>query len=401
LTPNDPSLSEKLKSSFETQFWYTLNRGLRLFDIGDYSKAYSFLQIGIKKLEQIVMNSSKKEKFDKKSPIILPRLRHDRFSSKAVFGYSYIVQNCPTIFFEELDEAQQHKVIHTMKFILSICNKFLQKPSPALNMMLDLVTELESGEEEPLVGSQTNIVNTLIECIGNQFLTEQMKETYKESKSRLVQNPLSKLCYGEIAILHLYSENYYESVFFMMLYSNYDSTHPVILLEIMAKLWDFFNEHLQEVLRTVFQEYIDIVHELFVAQYREADFHSAKFENVQQIAFLACYLEYKLKRKDAKFLHRLEEYAVLLKHSEYTSNNVLTYNLGLFSDSKEPLSKYFSNNYTSWIHFYLKGGDSITDEEKIGALLISLNLNFDNQMLWNLLSRFMIEKNFLKFGLQA
>ena len=46
-------LLDKLKDSFDTKYWYILLRGLGYFKMGDYSKAYSFLLNGIKRLQTI------------------------------------------------------------------------------------------------------------------------------------------------------------------------------------------------------------------------------------------------------------------------------------------------------------------------------------------------------------
>ena len=377
--------------------------------MGDYSKSYNFLLNGIKRLENIRNNSEVKQtKINKKHVVSLSKLRSNRYESKVIFSSDFISKFCPVYFFEELNEKHQTDIIFNIKFLIAVCNKFLQKPFPSSSLLLDIVShfESESGAYQKLEKREGNTLNQIIEGIGFDYLGDSPKQAYTEIKSKLLDSKLMMLCYGELAILSLYNEKYADSLYYVMLYSNYnnDDVSLNVVLEVMIGLWDKFDERTRQSISQMMESLADIAFEKFQANYEKVQGEKLVFQAYQQLAFLGSFLEYKIKRLASKnkFLSKLESYSVLLDHSDDTDNNVLTYNLGVLNeDESNPLCAYFSLNYNSWMQYFLRLGETSPTSNRIAALLISLNLNFDNQMCWNLLSRYMLKNGYLKFSLQA
>ena len=380
-----------------------VSRGLYSFKIGDYSKAYNFLLNGLKRLEGMRKETHSKPRQTRKNVITLTKLKSGRYESKVLFSPEFICKNFPTFFFEELPEDTQADIILNIKFLIAICNKFLQKPFPANSLLLDILESLKDVEAEPLAGQECP-VNAIVEEIGQQFLGDAPKQQYLEVKAGLMSQELAKYCYGELAVISLYTEKNVESLVYAMLYSNFKNPSFNILFEVLIGLWDQFDERLRVAVQGKLEELVDICYAHFEAAYPQVLGDQVRFEAYQQMAFLGSFLEYKLRRPSArcKFLGKLEGYTQLLAHTEQTDNNVLTYNLGVLNENEEnPLCAHFSLNYNAWMQYYLKLSQTASIQHKISALLISINLNFDNQMCWNLLGRFMLKNGFFKFGLQA
>lgn len=402
LNYKDQELLEQLKESYDARYWYIVLRGLLYFKTGDYAKAYGFLLNGVKRLVTLRRDPGTMKKDTRTYVVGLSTLRSGRYESKATFSKDYVSKNCPLFYFEELSEHQQADIINHMRLIMAVCNKFLQKPIPATSMLVDLLENIDADSTALLIPQKTDLSH-IMECIGYAYISDTIKTRYLKMKSKLYASDVAMRCYGEICNLMLYTEDLTESLVYGMLYANYPHVSYVILMELIVKLWDAIPEHLRLVITKAIEDLVDLAFEYFASNYEDHSGNILKFEVLQQIAFLGSLLEYKLKRvKPTKFLHNLDKYPLMLIHTNNTDNNVLTYNLGLFNEREdEPLCTAFSLNYSSWIQYYLKVHETVSPSESLAALLISLNLNFDNQLCWNLLARFMMKNDYLKFSLQA
>lgn len=330
-------------------------------------------------------------------------MRSGRLESKVLFSPDFICKHFPVFFFEELPEEAQADLLLNVKFLIAVCNKFLQKPVPANSLLQDILESLRDTEAAPLKRQDCR-VGALVEEIGEQFLGEAQRQQYLDAQTGLRAQGLAKLCYGELAVLSLYCEKHVEALVFVMLYANYEAPSFNVLFEVLAGLWDQFDERLRTEVRGKLEELVDRCFEHFEQRYEQAQTDQGRFEAFQQTAFLGSFLEYKLRRPTAecRFLGKLERFSKLLEHTEQTDNNVLTFNLGVLNENEDdPLCAHFSLNYNAWMQYYLKLSQTSSLQLKIAALLISINLNFDNQMCWNLLGRFMLKNGFVKFGLQA
>jgi hypothetical protein len=398
-----------MKEIYEAKYWYILTRGLIYFKTGEYSKAYGFLLNGMKRLDSLSREASQRSgairSTAKKGLVTLTKLKSGRLDSKCIFSMDYINKNCPTIYFEELSESVQQDILLNIRYILAVCNKFLQKPYPSISMHLDILAILSSQDDIELLPTQNRPdLAKIIEIIGLNLVTDAARAKYEDAKLKLSNHLLNKLSIGELATLYLYNENVYESLYYAMLYSNYQDVSLSILMELIIKALDLMNDHQKLITKKAVEDLVDHAFDKFQAKYEECKDNLLQLEVVQQIAFLGSFLEYKAKRdpKSTKFLYKLLNYDKILEHTSQTDNNVLTYNLGIFNEQVEkPLCAYFSLNYSSWIQYYLKSADLIPPAEGLAAILISLNLNFDNQLCWNLLARYMLSHEYFKFSLQA
>lgn len=393
---------ENLREIYDTRYWYILLRGLLYFKTGEYSKAYSFLLNGIKRIGSIKRASGGMQKSVKKHIIGLTKLDSGRYESKAIFNQEYVSKHCPICFFELLNDTQQDDIIANLRLIMAVCNKFLQKPVPSTTMLLDLLSNLEERQGQTLPKDRSEL-STIMECIGFAVVSDVAKNRYTKMKATLPDHPVARKCYGELCTVFLYTEDMAESISYGMLYANYNEPSLVILMEMVAKVWDVSPDHVRTIISKAIEDLVDFAFERFSKYYEDYSRNILKLEVLQQIAFLGSFLEYKIKReKPTKFLHSMQEYNLLLEHTNQTDNNILSYNLGLFNEKEDaPLCASFSLNYSSWIQYFLKTQGAVSPAESLAALLISLNLNFDNQLCWNLLARFMLRQDYIKFSLQA
>ena len=245
--------------------------------------------------------------------ITLTRLKSGRYESKALFNPEFISKHFPVFFFEELSEESQTDILLNVKFLIAICNKFLQKPFPANSLLQDILESLQDVEAEPLAKKDCR-VNAIIEDIGQQFLGDEPKQQYLEAKAGLKSHTLAKFCYGELAVLSLYCEKHLETLVYAMLYSHFEDPSFNIIFEVLIGLWEQFDERLRTAIQGLLEELVDICFAHFEQTYEAAQADPTRFEVYQQMAFLGSFLEYKLRRTTAtcKFLGKLEKYIIML-----------------------------------------------------------------------------------------
>lgn len=402
LNYRDLEMIENLREVYDTRYWYILLRGLLYFKTGEYNKAYSFLLNGLKRIGSIKRATGGVQKSNRKYVVGLTKLESGRYESKAIFNQDYLSKHCPVCFFELLADTQQEDIVANLRLIMAICNKFLQKPVPSTTMLIDLLASLEERQGSFLTENTSELCN-IVECIGFAVISDVSKNRYFKMKSRLPAHTVAKKSYGELCTVLLYTEDMAESLSYGMLYANYSDPSLVILMEMVAKIWDISPDHVRTIISKAIEDLVDYAFGKFSSCYEEESKNIMKLEVLQQIAFLGSFLEYKIRReKPTKFLHSMQDYTLLLDHTNQTDNNILSYNLGLFNEKEDaPLCASFSLNYSSWIQYFLKTQGAVSPAESLAALLISLNLNFDNQLCWNLLSRFMLRQDYIKFSLQA
>lgn len=410
LRPNDESFLDSLKDAFDDRYWFIVSKGIMSYKKGEYDRAYAYLMNSVKRLENIRRDAQgKDQKASSQEAILsLPLLKSKRYDSKAIFSGEFIETHCPLIFFEELPLQMMQELVIRIRFLMAICNKFLRKPASSLSVHLDLLAQCEEDESRPKLTTPEPKPEILqiVESIGRNYLDESYIARFETQKASLVDYPLAKIGYGEVATLHLYSENVPEALLHALLYVQYTDPSFNILLEIVLKTFDCATAATKKVLEPSTQDLIDEAYKWLKEEFErsKSNPNPRRLERCQQTAFLGSFLEYKIKRDEAscKFLGKLQEFEDLLKRSSHNANSVLSYNLGIFAENpEEPLCASFSLNYSSWLHLYLKEKQDINPAEKIAALLISLNLNFDNQLCWNLLARFMMSQGYIKFSLQA
>jgi hypothetical protein len=178
-------------------------------------------------------------------------LSSGRYSSKAQFSSSYIKNNCPILYCDQLSHEELQIHINRVNFIVCVLNKLLGKPKSALLGFSSLIQTVYEDSQSESAGNISTNVDTFDDSELHQIYKKMAGSLLTIKESSDLQLDLSKIskisnkekkrvlrfCFGESALCYSYSSQYRKSIITLLTYllsSPCSSTPAIIPLEVLC-----------------------------------------------------------------------------------------------------------------------------------------------------------------------
>lgn len=358
LLPEDSKFMSQIEPLFDEKTWYTYLRGLYCYEKGQFPKSYNYLSITLKKI-RFELERRKGFKQRLTQLINLPVLDSGRYSTKAVFSDTYILNNCPVLFMDRLTDIEAQRHINNLAYLIGVLNKFLLKPQIAISSLKDLIvriTKMKFSEapaeiETPRYSQQFDTLASHLLSIADKNEIEVNVNALKKLSGE--EEVIARLCYAEVAICYTYCSEHRSALINLFTYLNLGKeSSPVVLFEVLNIVHRQFEESTQAALRPCILELINGFMQDAIDNIPEG---GALSKDKQQSVFLIVYLMYQICNENeiSEFYKRFN---LDRRCSPESAEPGLSYNLNIMDPSGDRMSliRKFSTIHQSWTYFFLK-----------------------------------------------